>query len=178
MNLVNFLYIYTLTQDVLRYLFSEFLDHTFLTYWIYKMSKILKNLLTQIHLNLNLLENHDSYSQEGVILMLMNQPSITSQPDLDFLFLLLHGFKNLITERGGSVVTHETRIREVPGSNPGADQPDWGFFVVFLSRQGKCWVGFSLPRSIWPLFIIIIIIKFIYHKIKISDLTNETLTQQ
>ena len=28
-----------------------------------------------------------------------------------------------VTERGGSVVTHETRIREVPGSNPGADQP-------------------------------------------------------
>ena len=56
--------------------------------------------------------------------------------------------KNKITERGGSVVTHETRIREVPGSNPGADQPDWGFFVVFLSPQGKCWVGFSLPRSI------------------------------
>ena len=49
------------------------------------------------------------------------------------------------TERGGSVVTHETRIREVPGSNPDADQPDWGFFVVFLIQQGKCWVGFSLP---------------------------------
>ena len=46
------------------------------------------------------------------------------------------------TERGGSMVTHETRIREVPGSNPGADQPDWGFFVVFLSHQGECWVGF------------------------------------
>ena len=30
----------------------------------------------------------------------------------------------IFTERGGSVVTHETRIREVPGSNPGADQPD------------------------------------------------------
>ena len=70
-----------------------------------------------------------------------------------------------ITERGGSVVTHETLIREVPGSNPDADQPDWGFFVVFLSYQGKCWVGFSLPRSIWPL-----LIKFIYHKIKISEL--------
>ena len=28
------------------------------------------------------------------------------------------------TERGGSVVMHETRIQEVPGSNPGADQPD------------------------------------------------------
>ena len=27
------------------------------------------------------------------------------------------------TERGGSVVTHETRIREVPGSNPVAGQP-------------------------------------------------------
>ena len=39
-----------------------------------------------------------------------------------------------VTERGGSVVTHETRIREVPGSNPGADEPGWGFFVVFLSK--------------------------------------------
>ena len=28
------------------------------------------------------------------------------------------------TERGGSVVMHETRIREVLGSNPSADQPD------------------------------------------------------
>ena len=28
------------------------------------------------------------------------------------------------TERGGSVVTHETRIREVPGSNSGADELD------------------------------------------------------
>ena len=52
------------------------------------------------------------------------------------------------TERGGSVVPRETRIREVPGSNPGIDQPDWGFFVVFLNHQGKYWIGFSLPRSI------------------------------
>ena len=71
------------------------------------------------------------------------------------------------TEWGGSVVTHETRIREVPGSNPGADQPGWGFFVVFFSHQGKFWVGFSLPRSIWPLFT-----KFIYHKIIISELNK------
>ena len=56
--------------------------------------------------------------------------------------------QHMRTERGGSVVTQETRIREVPGSNPGGDQPDWGFFVVFLSHRGKCWVGFSLPRSI------------------------------
>ena len=77
------------------------------------------------------------------------------------------------TERDGFVVTHETRIRQVPSSNPGADQPDWGFFVIFLSHQGKCWVGFSLPQSIWPLFI-----KFIYHKIKAVNLTNETLTTQ
>ena len=73
--------------------------------------------------------------------------------------------KTKTTERGGSVVTHETRIREVPGSNLGGGQPGWGFFVVFLNHQGKCWVGFSLPRSISPLFI-----KFIYHKIKIREL--------
>ena len=65
--------------------------------------------------------------------------------------------KTNIKSPSDSVVTHETRILEVPGSNPGADQPDWGFFVIFLNHQGKCWVGFSLPRSIWPLFI-----KFIY----------------
>ena len=29
----------------------------------------------------------------------------------------------ICTERGGSVVTHETRNREVPDSNPVADQP-------------------------------------------------------
>ena len=29
----------------------------------------------------------------------------------------------IFTERGGSVVMHETRIREVPGSNPVAGQP-------------------------------------------------------
>ena len=62
-----------------------------------------------------------------------------------------------MTERGGSVVKHETRIREVPGSNPGADQPDCDFFVVLLNHHGKCWGGFSLPRSISPTFI-----KFIF----------------
>ena len=77
-------------------------------------------------------------------------------------------YNNVTTERGGSVVTHETRIREVPGSNPGATNLIGVFFVVFLNHQGKCWVGFSLPRSIWPLFI--------YHKIKSVKLTNETLT--
>ena len=51
-----------------------------------------------------------------------------------------------IIERGGSVVTHETRIPEVPGSNPGADQPDWGW--IFITK-------------------IHLAIKFIYHTIKI-----------
>ena len=88
--------------------------------------------------------------------------SLTLSPST--IFSVWEWYKIEITERDGSVVTHETRIREVPGSNPGADQPDWGFFVVFLSHQGKFWVGFSLPRSIWPLFI-----KFIYHKIKINE---------
>ena len=27
------------------------------------------------------------------------------------------------------MITHETLIQEVPGSNPGADQPDWGFLA-------------------------------------------------
>ena len=44
----------------------------------------------------------------------------------------------LSTERGGSVVKHETRIREVPGSNPGADQPDWQF--PQSSRQMLGWI--------------------------------------
>ena len=50
--------------------------------------------------------------------------------------------KVLSTERGGSVVTHETRIREVPGLNPGADQPDWGFFRGFpqSSRHMLGWI--------------------------------------
>ena len=70
-----------------------------------------------------------------------------------------------ITERSGAVVTHWTRIREVLGSNPGADQSD---FVVFLRQQGKCWVRFSLPQSIGPLFI-----KFTNHKIKAVNLTKK-----
>ena len=61
------------------------------------------------------------------------------------------------TERGGSVVTHETRIREVPGSNPVADQPDWGFsgflnlkitkeLVIF---KDKCRVGSHVPLQMY-----------------------------
>ena len=40
------------------------------------------------------------------------------------------------------MVMQETRIREVQGSNPGADQPDRGFFVVFLSHEGKAGLDF------------------------------------
>ena len=36
------------------------------------------------------------------------------------------------------------------------------------SHQRKCWVGFSLPRSIWPLFI-----KLINHKNYICKLTKK-----
>ena len=71
------------------------------------------------------------------------------------------------------MATRETRIREVPGSNPGADQPDWGFFVIFLNHRGKCWVGFSLPRPISPLFI-----KFINQNINSVELNEETLIAQ
>ena len=61
------------------------------------------------------------------------------------------------------------------GSNLGGpefksrSQPTWlGFFMASVSHQSKCWVGFSWPRSIWPL-----LIKFINHKINISKLTND-----
>ena len=40
-----------------------------------------------------------------------------------FFFLPVKSRKKTKTERGGSVVTHETRIREVPGSNPVTRQP-------------------------------------------------------
>ena len=40
------------------------------------------------------------------------------------------------------MATHETRIREVPGSNRGADQPDWGFYVVSLIIKAKAGLDF------------------------------------
>ena len=42
-------------------------------------------------------------------------------------------------ERGGTLVMDEIRIREVPGSNPGADQPDWvfsWFFSIIKANAG------------------------------------------
>ena len=40
------------------------------------------------------------------------------------------------------MVTQETRIRDVSGSNPGADQPDWGFFLVSLIIQANAGLDF------------------------------------
>ena len=59
-----------------------------------------------------------------------------------FFSLDIYRTKIYDTERGGSVVTHETRIREVPGSNAGANQPDWVFFRGFpqSSRQILGWI--------------------------------------
>ena len=47
----------------------------------------------------------------------------------------------LKTERGGSVVKHWTRVREFPGSNPGAYQSEW-FFCGFppSSRHMLGWI--------------------------------------
>ena len=50
--------------------------------------------------------------------------------------------QNSLTEQGGSVVTHETRIREVPGSNPGADQPDWGFSCFSSINEANAGLDF------------------------------------
>ena len=70
------------------------------------------------------------------------------------------------------MVTHETHIREVPGSNPGADQ--LRFFRGFpqSSRQMLGWIFITtIHLTIIPLFI-----KFIYHKINSVNLTIETLS--
>ena len=42
----------------------------------------------------------------------------------DVLTFVINVLNINFTERGGSVVTNETRIREVPGSNSGVDQPN------------------------------------------------------
>ena len=58
-------------------------------------------------------------------------------------------FNNILwTERGDAAVIHWAHIREVPGSNPGADHFDWDFFVVFISYEGKCSARFSLQRVV------------------------------
>ena len=48
----------------------------------------------------------------------------------------------VFTERCSSVVIQETRIREAPGSNPGGEQLDWGFFLGFpqSSTQMLGWI--------------------------------------
>ena len=83
------------------------------------------------------------------------------------------GAKIYVTERGGSVVTHETRIQEVPGSKPGADQPDCGLFMVFLSHQGKSGLDFHYhdPFDHYASNSYII-------KLKSVNLTNEIFTTQ
>ena len=81
--------------------------------------------------------------------------------------------KSLSTERGVSVVTHETRIREVPGSNPGADQPDWGFswFSSVIKANAGLDFHYHDPFDHYSSNSFII-------KLKSVNLTNETLTTQ
>ena len=79
------------------------------------------------------------------------------------------------TERGGSVVTHETRIREVPGSNPCANQPDWFFFSWFSSIiKANAGLDFHYHDP----FDHFSSNSYIIIKLKSVNLTNETLTAQ
>ena len=65
----------------------------------------------------------------------------------------MNNYKIKYTERGGSMVMHETRIREVPGSNPMVGQPVkvfCGFLnlkiameLVILQRQMMGWSPYS-----------------------------------
>ena len=69
------------------------------------------------------------------------------------------------TERDDSVVTLETRIREIPGSNLGADQPDWGFFPGF-PQSVKQMLGWILIAMIHLTIIHQTHIGLLHHKIK------------
>ena len=71
--------------------------------------------------------------------------------------------------------THETRIREVPGSNPGADQPDWGFFRG-IPQSPRQMMGSIFITTIH--LTIIHLIHIGYHKIKSVNLTVKILTTQ
>ena len=77
------------------------------------------------------------------------------------------------TERGGSVVTHETRIREVPGSNLAADQPHWVFSWFSSIIKANSGLDFHYHDTFDHYSS-----KFIYHKINSVNLTIETLTTQ
>ena len=60
---------------------------------------------------------------------------------------------DLWTERDGSTVTRGTCIREVPGSIPGADRSDYGFFGVSHSHRDECRIEifhFQLFRTFLP----------------------------
>ena len=54
-----------------------------------------------------------------------------------------------VTERGGSVVTHETRIREVPGSNPGPANLVEVFSGFLNLKIAKEFVIFQRQMSGW-----------------------------
>ena len=66
---------------------------------------------------------------------------------LNFLSLLFKKkiYISFLTKQDDTVVTCWAVIQEVPSLNPSADQPNWGFFVISLSLQGKCWIRFSFP---------------------------------
>ena len=68
------------------------------------------------------------------------------------------------------MVTHETRIREVPGSNPGADQPDWGFSWFSSVIKANTGLDFHYHDSFDHYSSNSYIIK-----LKSVKLTNETL---
>ena len=73
------------------------------------------------------------------------------------------------------MVTHKTRIRVVPGSNPGADQPDWGFFFSWftsiIKANAELYFHYHDPFDHYSSNSYIV-------KLKSVNLTNETLTAQ
>ena len=68
------------------------------------------------------------------------------------------------------MVTHETRIREVSGSNPGADQPDWvlSWFSSIIKANAGLDFHYHDPFNHYSLNSYII-------KLKLVNLSNEAL---
>ena len=64
------------------------------------------------------------------------------------------------------MVTHEIRIREVPGSNPGAEQTDWVFFGVFAIIKANAGLDFPYHDLFYHY------LSNSYMKTKISELNK------
>ena len=96
----------------------------------YKFTLIVQSWSNNIHLKIctNTLKRSGQQANNAyLIAVCMQLLTLHSLPPLSailrYFSITEEKSSSTESERGGSVVTHETRIREVPGSNPVAGQP-------------------------------------------------------